>query len=111
MKPLYAFGMAGFLLASAVAAQAHAPFCPTPIPGPSLCTLCQVDEHQVGKPNAVVCGGKWTDFQGLFHQGGGKVMIHPPGCADKLTLINTMGTFIALCCVPNNFAHCPEPRP
>jgi len=105
MKPLYVtFGMAGFLLSSALVAHAWEV-------GPSLCTLCLVEEDVAKDPKALKCSNPnatsktpWTDFQGLFHQGGGPVDIHGPGCTGEVTNItNTKGGFIALCCVPNNF--------
>jgi hypothetical protein len=79
--------------------------------GPSLCTLCLVDKDVAKNSTALKCSDPkatpktpWTDFQGLFHQGGGPVDIHGPGCIGEVTNItNTQGGFIALCCVSNNF--------
>lgn len=72
MKAFYVtFGMAGFLLSSAVVAQANPP-CPTV---DAACTLCEVQFYQ-GKPVIdkttgfpFACGNGWPIFSGAFHTG------------------------------------------
>ena len=94
MKALYVtLAMAGFLLSSAVVAQAHV----------SACTLCTVPINPATHhpDTSMACGGTWPDFQAAFFSpSGSHALVLGAGCQGNLADTRTgQPPNVALCCV------------
>lgn len=96
MKPLFVtFGMAGFLLSSALVAQANSLQCPTV----DACTLC-----------ADQCGGGWPNNEGSFQGTGNLTKVRGKDCTGTVGTVTKPGnTDIHLCCRPVASPPCPPP--
>jgi hypothetical protein len=95
MKPLCTtFAMAGFLLSSALAAQAHV----------SACALCQVPVARGQVDLKGACGGSTPDFQAAFLiPSGPNAVIQGEGCNGQFQ--QSRGgppPNVALCCARVN---------